>query len=110
MAGQRRVVERDLGVEADEPLDRGAVGAGLADDRQRVDLDEVGVVGEHRPDEALGDRHGRLEVAAEAHREGQLAGLVVEQPEERVGVDAGRSPRAAPRRPARSRRRPRPSP
>ena len=37
----------------------GAVRAGLADDRQRVDLDEVGVVGEHRPDEALGDRRRR---------------------------------------------------
>ena len=64
------------------------VGAGLADDRQRVDLDEVGVVGEHRPDEALGDRDRRLEVPAEAHREGELARLVVEQPEERVGVAA----------------------
>ena len=60
----------------------------LADDRQRVDLDQVGVVGEHRPDEALGDRHGRLEVPAEAHRERQLARLEVEQPEQRVGVDA----------------------
>ena len=64
------------------------VGVGLADDRQRVDLDEVGVVGEHRPDEALGDRDGGLEVAAEAHREGELARLVVEQAEHRVGVVA----------------------
>ena len=86
MAGERGVVEGDLGVEADEPLDRRAVRTRLADDRQRVDLDEVGVVGEHRPDEALGDRDGRLELAAEPHREGELAGLVVEQPEHRVGV------------------------
>ena len=64
------------------------VRAGLADDRQRVDLDEVGVVGEHRPDEALGDRDRGLEVAAEAHREGELARLEVEQPEQRVGVEA----------------------
>ena len=28
----------------------------LADDRERVDLDQVGVVGDHRPHEALGDR------------------------------------------------------
>ena len=62
--------------------------SGLADDRQRVDLDQVGVVGEHRPDEALGDRDRGLEVPAEAHREGELAGLEVEQPEERVGVVA----------------------
>ena len=88
MAGERGVVERHLGVEADEPLDGAPVGVGLADDRQRVDLDEVGVVGEHRPDEALGDRDGRLEVAAETHREGELASLVVEQPEHRVGVAA----------------------
>ena len=64
----------------------GAVGADLADDRERVDLDEVGVVGPHRRDEALGDRDGRLEVPAEAHRERQLARLEVEQPEERVRV------------------------
>ena len=48
VTGERRVVERDLGVEADEPLDRRPVGAGLADDGQRVDLDEVGIVGAHR--------------------------------------------------------------
>ena len=35
---------------------------------------------------AIADRG--LQVAAEAHREGELAGLVVEQPEERVGVAA----------------------
>ena len=35
---------------------------GLADDRERVDLDEIRVVGEHRPDEALGDRDGGLQV------------------------------------------------
>ena len=58
VAGERRVVEGDLRVEAGEPLDRRAVGAALADDRERVDLDEVRVVGEHRPDEALGDRDG----------------------------------------------------
>ena len=56
------------------------------DDGQRVDLDQVRVVREHRPDQALGDRDGRLEVPAEAHRERELARLVVEQPEERVGV------------------------
>ena len=86
MAGEGRVVERDLRVEADQPLDRRAVGAGLADDRQRVDLDEVGVVREHRPNETLGDRDGRLQMAAETHRERELAGLEVEQPQHRVGV------------------------
>ena len=44
MAGQRRVVEGDLGVEADEPLDRDALCAVLANDGERVDLNEVGVV------------------------------------------------------------------
>ena len=88
MAGQRRVVEGDLGVEADEPLHRRAVGARLADDGQRVDLDEVRVVGEHRPDEALGDPDGGLEVAAQAHREREVAGLEVEQAQDRVRVAA----------------------
>ena len=86
MAPQCRVVERDLRVEADEPFDRRAAGVGLAHDRQRVDLDEVRVVRPHRGDEALGDRDRRLEVAAEAHREGELAGLVVEEAEERIRV------------------------
>ena len=53
---ERRVVEGDLRVEADEALGDGPVGARLADDRQRVDLDEVGVVRQHRRDQALGDR------------------------------------------------------
>ena len=56
MSGERRVVERDLGIEAGEPLDGLALGAVLAHDRERVDLDEVRVVREHRRDEALGDR------------------------------------------------------
>ena len=86
MAGQRRVVEGDLGVEADEPLDRDALGAVLADDRKRVDLDEVGVVGQHRPEQALGDRRTGLPVRAEADLEGELAGGVVGQPEQRVGM------------------------
>ena len=84
MAGERRVVERHLRVEAHEPLDRRAAGHALDDDRERVDLDEVGVVGAHRLDQPLGDRDGRLEMATQAHRERELAGLVVEQPEERV--------------------------
>ena len=88
VAGECRVVERDLGVEADQALDACAVGAGLADDRQRVDLDQVRVVGEHRPDEALGDGDCGFQVTAETHREGELACLVVEQAEERVGVVA----------------------
>ena len=62
-------------------------GPRLADDRQRVDLDEVGVVGAHRRDEPLGDRDGRLEMPAEAQREGELARLEVEQAEDRVGVE-----------------------
>ena len=37
----------------------GAVRAGLAHDRERVDLDEVRVVGAHRRHEALGDRGPR---------------------------------------------------
>ena len=66
-----------------------AVGAALADDRQRVDLDEVGVVRAHRRHEALRDLDEVAQVGpAEADREGQLAGLVVEEPEERVGGDA----------------------
>ena len=87
MAGQRGVVEGDLGIEALEAERLGAVGPHRSDDRQRVDLDEVGVVGDHRPDEALGDGDRRLEVAAQAEREGHPAGLPVEQAEVRMGVD-----------------------
>ena len=110
VAGEGGVVERDLGVQADQALDGRARRVGLADDRQRIDLDEVGVVGEHRPDEALGDRDRRLEVAAEAHRERELRapGSRAARASGRRG--RGRSPRAGRRRPARSRRHPRPSP
>ena len=55
---------------------------------QRVDLDEVGVVGPHRRDEALGDADGVLEVRVQAHREGEVARLEVEQAQVRVGVAA----------------------
>ena len=88
VAGQRRVVEGHLGVEALEAEGLGAVGALRPDDGEGVDLDEVGVIRNHRPDQALGDRDRRLVVGAEAEREGHLAGLPVEQPEMRVGVDA----------------------
>ena len=87
MAGQGRVVQGDLGVEALEAEALGPVRGLRPDDRERIDLDEVRVVREHRPDEALGDRDGRLEVGAEAERERHLAGLPVEQPEVGMGVD-----------------------
>ena len=87
VASERRVVDRDLRVEALERL-AWPVGAGLADDGQRVDLHQVGVVVDHRLEDALGDGHEVAQVlAAEAHLEGQLARLVVEQPQVRVGVD-----------------------
>ena len=56
------------------------------DHGERVDLDEVGVVGEHRPQQALRDRRARLPVAAEPDLERQLAGRVVGQAEEGIGV------------------------
>ena len=64
VAGERRVVEGDLGVEAHQPLDRRAVRVVLPDDRERVDLHEVRVVGEHRPQQALRDRGAGLPVRA----------------------------------------------
>ena len=93
VAGERGVVERDLRVEADEPLDRRPVGAGLADDRERVDLDEVGVVGQHRPDEALAIATAALRCAAEPERERELAGLRSRAGRARDRRGAGRSPR-----------------
>ena len=84
--GEGGVVERHLGIQADQALDGRARRVGLANDRQRIDLDEVRVVGEHRPDEALGDRDGGLELPAQTHRERELARLVVEQAQHRVGV------------------------
>jgi hypothetical protein len=83
MAGQRAVVERHLRVQADEPL--GSIP--LPDDRQRVDLDEVGVGREHRPNQALCDPDAGLEVVAQPKREDEPPGLPVEQAELRVGVD-----------------------
>ena len=75
VAGEGRVVEGDLRVEADERSTVGAVRPGLAHDRERVDLDEVGVVRVHRPDEARRDRHRVLEVGGRARGERHLAGL-----------------------------------
>ena len=61
------VVERDLGVEQLQRLDR-AVGAVFAHDRQRVDLDQVGVLVDHHLDQAGADGGRLLEVVAEAQR------------------------------------------
>ena len=83
---QGGVVEGDLGVEADEALLAGA--RPLAHDREGIDLHEIRVVGEHRPDEALGDPDGRLQVGVEPEPECELARLPVTQPEQRVRVDA----------------------
>src|SRR5215208_4539265 len=87
MARQCRVIERDLRVEADQSLGSRPVGGRLRDDREWIDLYEIRVVRTYRPDEAAGDRDGRLEVAAEAHREPELAGLEVEEAKRGVGVD-----------------------
>ena len=87
MTGQGGIVEGDLGVEADEPLHGRAVGPGLADDGQRVDLDQVRVVGQHRANEALRDRRPGFPVRSEAHREREPASLMVEQAEVWVGMD-----------------------
>ena len=57
-----------------------------SDHREGVDLDEVGVVGEHRLEEALGDRGAGLPVRTEADLERELAGSVVRQAEEGIGV------------------------
>ena len=84
---ERRVVERHLRVEADQPFDRRPVGSGLAHDRQRVDLDQVGVVGAHRGDDPLRDRDAwRLRCAPRPIGNASVARLQVEQPEQRVGV------------------------
>ena len=110
VAGERRVVDRDLGVQALERFAGRAVGQRVADDGQRVDLHQVGVVVDHRREDALGDGHEVAQVlAAEAHLEGQVAGLVVEQPEVRVRLDLLDRVGVGRRRPPRSRRRPRPS-
>ena len=88
VAGEGRIVEGDLGVEADEVLRRTAVFVRLPDDCERVDLDQVGIVGQHRRDEAPGDPdEGAQMRPAEPDREGQPTGLPVEQAEERVGLD-----------------------
>ena len=88
MAGQGRVVERDLRVKADESFDHAFGSVLLADDGERVDLHQVGVVGDHRGDEAFGDPDRLLEVPGQPQREGHLAGLPVEQAGDRMGVDA----------------------
>ncbi len=52
------------------------------------DLDQVGVVGEHRGDQTAGDGHERAQMRpTQPDREGQLAGLPVEQAEVGVGGD-----------------------
>ena len=86
MAGQGRVVQGDLGVEADQALDGRAVGVVLADHGERVDLHEVGVDRDHRPQQALGDRGARLPVRPEPDLERQLARRVVREAEQRIGV------------------------
>ncbi len=88
MAGEGRVVEGDLGVEADEPFASGPSAVGLAHDRQGVHLHEVGVVLHHDPDQAAARSpwpRRRCPPSPSAKRD--LAGLEVEQAEMRVGVD-----------------------
>ena len=64
-----------------------AVRPGRAHEAQRVDLHEVGVVGQQAGHEALGHGHRGAQVrAAQAQPEGELAGLEVEQAQVRVGV------------------------
>ena len=87
VAPEGRVVERDLGVQERQPLDR-SVRPVLAHDGQRVDLDEVGVLADHDVDQASADGHGLREVLAEAEGEGHLARLEGLQAQLRVGVDA----------------------
>ena len=86
---ERGVVEGDLGVERLELLDDRAVRRRLADDGQGVDLDQVGVVGDHRREHALGDGHEVFEMRTKAQLERQPAGLVIEQSQVRVGVHRG---------------------
>ena len=64
-----------------------AVEPGLADDRERVDLDEVGVVGEHRPDEPGRDRDGVLEVGRRARGGTPSGGPGTAGARDRIGVD-----------------------
>ncbi len=89
MAGQAGVVERELRVQADETMRRGSVSRGLGDDRQRVDLDEIGVIGLHGLVQALGDGYERIQQrVSQADRQTQGPSLEREEPELRVGRDA----------------------
>jgi hypothetical protein len=87
MSVEGGIVEGDLGVEALEPLADEPVDRRLGDDRQRVDLDEVGVVCLHRPDEAGRDRDRVAEMGPEPETERHLPGLERQQAEERIGLD-----------------------
>ena len=81
VAGEGRIVQRDLGVEADQPLHGRPVGARLANDRQRVDLDEIGVVGEHRPTRPLAIPTAAFRWAPRPMRERQLRACQSSRPE-----------------------------
>ena len=86
MAPESRVVEGDLGIEQLQRLDR-PVGARFAHDRQRIDLDQVGVLVQRHLDQAGADGGGLLEVVAEPQAEGHLACLERLETQLRVGVD-----------------------
>ena len=86
MPRERRIVERDLGVQERQALDR-ARWSGLPHDRERIDLDEVGIGRDHEVVEAPADGDRAGEMVTEAERESHLACLEGLQAEQRVGVD-----------------------
>ena len=98
MAGEGRVVEGDLGVEADQSLDRHrrsvgsrTIASGLTSTRSASLASIVAT----RP-RAIADEVAQVRTA-EPDREGQLAGLPVEQPEVGMGRRPGGSPPASTR-------------
>ena len=83
MPGEGRVVNGDLGVEADQSVSLGLVGRPLAHDRQRVHLHEVGVVIEHHADKAAGETPATVSAEVgtrQPQREGNMAGLKSSSP------------------------------
>jgi len=96
MSGEARVVERHLCVQADQTLGYGAARRRLGDDRQRIHLDQIRVVGLHRCVEPPRDRHERAQQRiAQADCQAERPGLEHEEPELRVGrnaVDGARVP------------------
>src|SRR5450759_110121 len=89
MAGQTGVVERDLRVQADQLLRGGAAGGRPGDHRERVDLDEIRIVGLHRGVEALSDGHELVQQGI-AQPDGKTKAACLERQEAqlRIGGDA----------------------